>query len=131
MWYYTKSYNTIKHKHTVQLKGNLIPACMLQVECCWVKIASCIQYLNRHRLHSCLHQANCLACAPANVTLILNELSNKTFNINSIYTMNLQILSLYVLIDPLIHCLTEKLLACSISHVLLFGRMWRMYLVLQ
>ena len=29
--------------------------------------------------------------------------------------MNLQILSLYVLINPLIHCPTAKLLTCSIS----------------
>ena len=88
--YNTESYNTIRHKHMVQLKGNLIPACMLQVEY-WVKIASCIQYLNGHPLHSCLHQANCLACAPANVTLILNEILNETYNINSMhmYTMNL------------------------------------------
>ena len=36
-------------------------------------------------------------------------------NINSIYTVNFWILSLYVLIDPWIHCPTEKLLTCSIS----------------
>ena len=47
-----------------------------------------------------VHQANCLACAPANVTLILIELLNETYNINSMYDMNLRVLSLYVLIDP-------------------------------
>ena len=87
--------------YTVQLKDNLIPPCMLQVEYCWVKITSCIQYLNRHPLHSCPHQANCLACAPPNVTLILNKLLNETYNINSIYTKSLWISSLYVLIHPL------------------------------
>ena len=81
-----------------------------------VKITSCVQYLNRHPLRSCLHQANCLAChAPANVTLILNELFSKTYNINSIYTMKLQFLSLYVPIKHWIHCPTEKLFVCSIS----------------
>ena len=54
---------------------------------------------------------------------------NETCNINSIYTMNLQILSLNVLIEPSIHCPTEKLLMHSISHALLFGRVWRMDLV--
>ena len=32
--------------------------------------------------------------------IILYELLNKNYNINNIYTMNLQILSLYILIDP-------------------------------
>ena len=36
---------------TIQLKANLIPTCMLQAENCWVKITSCIQYLNRLLLH--------------------------------------------------------------------------------
>ena len=87
---------TVGQVYTVQLKGNLIPVCMLQVEYCRVKITSCVQYLSRHPLRSCMHQANCLACAPVNVILILNELLNKTCNINSIYTMNLRILSLCV-----------------------------------
>ena len=84
----------------VQLKGNLIPACMLQVEYCLVKTTSCVQYLNGHPLRSCPHQTNYLACAPTNVALILNELLNETCNINSIYMMNLWILFLYALIDP-------------------------------
>ena len=89
---------------TVQLKGNLIPARVLQVEYCRVKITSCAQYLNGRPLCSYPHQANCRACAPANNTceqyIILYELLNEHYNINSRYTMNLQILSLYVLIDP-------------------------------
>ena len=58
--------------------------------------------------------------------VILYELLNEIYTINSIYMMNLRILSLYVLIDPWIHCPTEKLLVCSISHALLFGQVWRM-----
>ena len=73
----------------VQLKGNLIPTHMLQVEYCQVKIISCIQYLNRCLLCSCPHQANHQVCAPASVTLILNEILNEIYNINSIYMMNL------------------------------------------
>ena len=84
----------------VQLKGNLILVRMLQVEYCRVKITSCAYYLNRCLLHPCPHQANCLACAPENITLMLNKLLNETYNNNGIYTMNLRILSLYVLIDP-------------------------------
>ena len=61
--------------------------------------------------------------------IILYEFLNEIYNINSIYTTNLWILFLYVLIDPWIHCPTEKLLVCSISYVLLFGRVWRMDLV--
>ena len=41
--------------------------------------------------------------------IILYELLN---NINSIYTMNLRILSLYALINPWIHCPTEELVSC-------------------
>ena len=36
--------------------------------------------------------------------IILYEILNEYYNSNSIYTMNLWILSLYVLIDPWIHC---------------------------
>ena len=63
--------------------------------------------------------------------IILYELLNEIYNINSIYTMNLRILSLYVVINPWIHCHgpTEKLLACIMSHALLFGWVWRMDLV--
>ena len=43
-----------------------------------VKITLCIQYLNGHPLHLCLHQANRQACVPANVPLILNKLFNET-----------------------------------------------------
>ena len=102
---------------------------ILSGEYCRVKITSCVQYLNRGPLRICPHQANCLACAPAYVTLISNELLNQIWNINSMYMMNLWILSLYVLIDPWIHCPTEKLFACSISNALLFGQVWRMDLV--
>ena len=91
---------------TVQLKGNLIPARVLQVGNSRVKITSCGQYTNGHPLRSCLCQANHRACAPANVTSILNELVN-------IYTMNLQILSLYVPIDAWIVRPAEQLLTCS------------------
>ena len=48
----------------VQLKGNLIPAHVLQVEYYRVKITSCVQYLNGHPLRLYPHQANCLACVP-------------------------------------------------------------------
>ena len=58
-------------KVTVQLKGNLIPIHMLQVEYCRIKITSCVQYMNGHPLRLCLHQANCLACAPTNITLFV------------------------------------------------------------
>ena len=102
---------------------------LLQVEHCQVKITSWVQYLNGNQLHSCPHQANCVACAPVNVAVILNELLKETYNINSLYTMNSQILPLYVLIDPWLHCPTEKLLTCSISHALLFGQVWRIYLL--
>ena len=54
----------------VQLKGNLIPARMLQLEISHVKITSCIQYLNGHPLCLCPHQANRRVCVPANVPLI-------------------------------------------------------------
>ena len=117
--------------YTVQLKGNLIPARVLQVGNSRVKITSCGQYTNGHPLRLCLCQANHQACAPANVTSIFNEL----FNIRSIYTMNLHILSLYVLIDAWIIRPAEKLLTCSrvqypmpyclVCHCL----MWRKYLV--
>ena len=53
----------------VQLKGNLVSTRVLQVEYCQVKITSCVQYLNGHPLCSCPHQANCLACALANIKL--------------------------------------------------------------
>ena len=43
--------------------------------------------------------------------------------------MDLRILSLYVPIDPSIHCPTEKPLAYSISHALLFGQVWKMDLM--
>ena len=74
----------------VQLKGNLIPACVLQVEYCRVKITSCVQYLNGRPLLSCLHVVNCLACAPMNISyIILYEILNENYNISSICTMNL------------------------------------------
>ena len=43
--------------------------------------------------------------------IILYKLLNEYYNTNSLYTMNLQILSLYVLIDPWIHCPILK--SCS------------------
>ena len=61
----------------VQLKGNLIPTHMLQVENSWVKVTSCVQYFNGHPLRSYPHQAKRRACAPTNVTLILNKPLNK------------------------------------------------------
>ena len=36
-------------------------------------------------LRSCLHQVNCLACEPTIIELILNELLNEAYNINSTY----------------------------------------------
>ena len=66
----------------------------------WVKITSCIQYLNRCPLDLCPNQEIRRACAPANVTLILNKLFNEIYNIDSIFTMILRILSLYVPIEP-------------------------------
>ena len=56
---------------------------------------------------------------------------NETYNINNIYNYTWWTYEhcLYVFIDPWIHFTTEKLLTCSISHVLLFGRVWRMDLV--
>ena len=67
--------------HTVQLKGNLISTCILQLENSRVKITSCIQYLNGRPLRSyaCPDQANCQACVPANVPLILNKLFNENW----------------------------------------------------
>ena len=44
--------------------------------------------------------------------IILYELLNEYYNINSIYTMNLRRLSLYVLIDPWIHCPSYWKAAC-------------------
>ena len=66
----------------VQFKGNLIPARMLQLDNSQVNIISCVQHLNRHLLHSCLHQANCWACVPTNVALILDKLliNNQVLN---------------------------------------------------
>ena len=95
----------------VQLKGNLIPAYVLQLEISCVKIKSCVQYLNRCPLCLCSNQANCLA-HPQMFHLLLNKLLMK-LNINCIHPMNLRILSLYVPIDPWIDCPTEKLLTCS------------------
>ena len=83
----------------VQLKDNLIPARVLQLEISRVKTTSCVQYLNGRLLHLCLHQGNRQAYVPTNVPLILNKLFMK-LNINCIYMMNLQPLSLYVPIDP-------------------------------
>ena len=62
----------------VQLKGNLIPTHVLQVENSRMKITSCIQYFNECPLHSYQHQANRPVCASANVTLILNKFLNET-----------------------------------------------------
>ena len=45
--------------------------------------------------------------------IILYELINENCNINSVYMMNLRILSLHVLIDPWIHCPTESYL-CAV-----------------
>ena len=63
--------------YMVQLKGNLIPARMLQVDNSQVKITSCIQYMNRHLSRLYLHQANCRACAPANVVHSFEQTFNK------------------------------------------------------
>ena len=105
------------HACTVQLKGNLILDTRTHAPG-WIFSGEdyiMLLIFNGHPLHSCPYQPNHLACTPANVTLILNKLFSKTYNINSIYTMNLRILSLYVLIEPWIHYPTEKLLDCSIS----------------
>ena len=61
----------------VQLKGNLIPTRVLQVENSQLKKTSCIQYLNGCPLRLCPHHANHQASAPMNITFILNELFNE------------------------------------------------------
>ena len=114
---------------TVQFKGNLIPALMLQVEYCQMKITSCVQYLNGRPLRSCLHQANCLACASISVTFTLNELLNETYNISCIIHNELTNVVSVCSNKSLNPLPTEKLLVCSISHALLFGWVWRMDLV--
>ena len=62
----------LQNSLAVQLKGNLIHVRMLQLEISHVKITSCIQYLNGRPLRFCPNQANCQACVPVNVPLILN-----------------------------------------------------------
>ena len=51
--------------------------------------------------------------------IILYEFLNEIY---CVYTMNSWILSLHVLIDPWIHCPTEKLLACS--HDISYPTVW-------
>ena len=75
IYYITES--GIASSYTVQLKGNLIPACVLQIDNSWVKITLCIQYMNGHQSRSCSYQANCWAFTPTNVALILNKLFNE------------------------------------------------------
>ena len=94
-------YFNIINNPMVQLKDNLIHACILLVENSQVN--------KDHIMH--------LIFEPAPVTFMpasgkssalctrehythLNELFKETYNINSIYMMNLQILSLYVPINP-------------------------------
>ena len=119
---YVASHITTIYSTTMgQLKGNLMPARVLQVEYCRVKITLCIQHLNVHPLRLCPHHASCQRHVHPQTLLILNELFNETNNINSIHTVNLLILSLYIPVVPSIYCPTEKLLTCSILHALLFG----------
>ena len=81
----------------VQLKGNLIPEHVLQVEYCWVKVRLMLErvpitFVPTSGKLSGMYTCECYTH--------LNELLNETYNINSIYTMNLRILSLYILIGP-------------------------------
>ena len=98
------------YSHTVQLKGNLIPTCMLQFENSQLKIASYIQFLNWCPLHSCTYPANRQACAPVNVTLTLNELLMK-LTINSVNTMSCMCQSILESIDLLKSC--SRAVMCS------------------
>ena len=82
---------------------------------CRVKITSWVQYLNGCPLHACLHQAISIVCNHEHY-IILSELLNEYYNINSIYMMNLRILSLYFLIDSWIHC-PSYLKAARMKHI--------------
>ena len=62
--------NVVAFKDTIQLKCNLIPARELQVDNSRVKITLCVQYMNGHLSHLCVHQVNHCAFAPVNVALI-------------------------------------------------------------
>ena len=68
--------------------------------------------MSAHYIHARIRQMSDV-CTHAHY-IILYELLNEIYNINSIYTMNLWILSLYVLINSWIHFPTEKLLACAV-----------------
>ena len=109
---------------TVQLKGNLIPARVLQLEISRVKITSCIQYLNRHPLHLCPHQANYRACVPANVPLILNKLFNETYLILIVYiwwTYKHCLCMFQSILESISYWNIAHVQLCAISHSLLFG----------
>ena len=58
--------------------------------------------------------------------IILYKLLNEYYNINSIYMMNLQILSLCVLIDPWIHCPSYHgwKAACMVCWCLTLHNLW-------
>ena len=61
-------------------QGNLIPTRILQLEISYVKITSCVQYLNGCLLATFMPAslANRWACVPTNISLILNKLFDET-----------------------------------------------------
>ena len=63
--------------YVVQLKGNVIPTHVLQLEISHVKITSYVQCLNGGPLRLCPHQANHRTCVPVNV---FHSFLNKLFN---------------------------------------------------
>ena len=85
--------------YTVQLKGNLIPARVLQVEYCRVKVKLCSIFELAPVMFVPTSGKSSGVCTHKHY-IILYELLNEIHNINSIYLMNLRILSLHVLIDP-------------------------------
>ena len=104
----------------------------------WQQHACCRLNIVKWRLHHafniwmgahyiCAHIRQIIGCMHVQILLSfwINFIKD-TYTINSIYTMNLRMLSLCVLIDPWLHYPTEKLLVCIISHALLYGWLQRM-----
>ena len=83
------SYNCVIFYVTVQLKGDLIPAHVLQVEHCRVKITSCFQYLNGCPVKFMPASGKLSGVCTYKHYIILYEFLNEYYhNINSIYMMN-------------------------------------------
>ena len=61
----------------LQLKGNMIPAPVLQVDSSQVKITLCVQYMNGRHSRLCLHQANRRVYAPMNVAHSFEQTFNE------------------------------------------------------